>query len=107
MDELREVLLIPFQWRIQDFPEEGALTPEEGGYQPIIWSIFPENCMKMKKFWARGGDACPSRPPSLDPPLHLWKYKKCLYSMLFTIQGSTTTLYNPLTGEVQQFVSIS
>ena len=55
------------QWRIQDFPEEGALTPE-GGRQPIIWSIFPENCMKMKKFWARGGGTRPSRPP-LDPPL--------------------------------------
>ena len=43
-----------FQWRIQDFPEEGALTPK-GGHQSIIWPIFPENCMKMKKFWARGG----------------------------------------------------
>ena len=53
------------QWRIQDFPEEGALIPE-GGRQPIIWSIFPENCMKMKKFWA-GGRA--SLTPPLDPPL--------------------------------------
>ena len=49
-----------YQWRIQHFPEEGALTPK-GERQPIIWSIFPENCMKMKKFWA-GGGACPSRP---------------------------------------------
>ena len=64
------------QWRIQDFPEEGALIPE-GGRQPIIWPIFPENCMKMKKFWARGGDARPSRPP-LDPPL-LWFMKNCAY----------------------------
>ena len=24
------------------------------GRQPIIWPIFPENCMKIKKFWARG-----------------------------------------------------
>ena len=43
------------QWRIQDFPEEGALTPKVGGRQPIIWPIFPKNCMKMKKFWTRGG----------------------------------------------------
>ena len=50
------------QWRIQDFPEEGALTPK-GGRQPIIWSIFPENCMKMKKFWARGGARVPRAPP--------------------------------------------
>ena len=49
------------QWRIQDFPEEGALT-SKGGRQPIIWPISAENCMKMKKFWA-GGGARPSRPP--------------------------------------------
>ena len=49
------------QWWIQDFPEEGALIPE-GGRQPIIWPIFPENCMKMKKFWA-GGVCIPRAPP--------------------------------------------
>ena len=54
------------QWRIQDFPEEGALTPK-GEHQPIIWPIFPKNCMKMKKFWTRGGrEGC---APPLDPPL--------------------------------------
>ena len=55
------------QWRIQDFPEGGAPTLG-GGRQPIICLIFPENCMKMKKFWPRGGGARPWRPP-LDPPL--------------------------------------
>ena len=54
------------QLGIQDFPEEGALT-QKGGRQPIIWPFFPENCMKMKKFWARGGRA--SLAPPLDPPL--------------------------------------
>ena len=49
------------QWRIQDFPQEGALTPK-GGRQPIIWPIFSENCMKMKKFWARGGARVPCAP---------------------------------------------
>ena len=42
-------------------PRGGGANPK-GGRQPIIWSIFPENCMKMKKFWARGGRA------SLAPP---------------------------------------
>ena len=42
------------------FPRGGTLTPK-GGRQPIIWPIFPENCMKMKKFGA--GGARPSRPP--------------------------------------------
>ena len=38
--------------------------------QPIIWPIFPENWMKMKKYWAREeGGSCPSRP-FLDPPLN-------------------------------------
>ena len=43
------------QWRIQDFPE--------GGRQPIICPIFPENCMKIKKFWAQGGAGVPGAPP--------------------------------------------
>ena len=42
------------------FPRGGGANPR-GGRQPIIWPIFPKNCMKMKKFWARGGP--------LDPPL--------------------------------------
>ena len=50
-----------FQWWIQDFPEEGALTLK-GGCQPIIWPIFPKNCMKMKKFWARRGARFPHTP---------------------------------------------
>ena len=33
-----------------------------GGRQPIIWPIFPENCMKIKKFWARGGGRVPCNP---------------------------------------------
>ena len=32
------------QWRIQDFPQAGALTSEID----IIFQIFAENCMKMK-----------------------------------------------------------
>ena len=32
------------------------------GGQAIFWPILPENCMKMKNFWARGGRA------SLAPP---------------------------------------
>ena len=36
---------------------------QRGGRQPIIWPIFPENCMKMKKFRARGGVRVPRAPP--------------------------------------------
>ena len=42
------------------FPRGGGANPKGG--QPIIWPILPENCMKMKKFWA-GGGACVPRAP--------------------------------------------
>ena len=42
------------QWRIQDFPEEGAPTLQ-GGRQHTILPNFPENCMKLKEFGPPGG----------------------------------------------------
>ena len=45
------------------FPRGGGANPKGGGREPIIWPIFPENCMKMKKFWARGGARVPHAPP--------------------------------------------
>ena len=43
-----------YQWLIQDFPDgEGAGTNFKQECQPIIWPNFPENCMKIKKFWWR------------------------------------------------------
>ena len=50
------------QWRIQDFPQGGALTPKIA----IIFQIFAKNCMKMKELGPPGGR--PWRPP-LDPPM--------------------------------------
>ena len=53
------------------FPRGGCANAKRGR-QPTICLIFPENCMKMKKFWL--GGARPWRPP-LDPPLNLrWKF---------------------------------
>ena len=46
------------------FPRGGDANPKVEGHHPIIWPIFPENCMKMKKFWARrGGEARVPRTP--------------------------------------------
>ena len=45
-----------YQWRIQDFPEEGAPTPQ-GGRQHTILPKFPKNCMKLKEFGPPGGRA--------------------------------------------------
>ena len=43
-----------YQWRIQDFPEEGAPTPR-GGRQHTILPNFPKYCMKLKEFGPPGG----------------------------------------------------
>ena len=44
------------QWRIQDFPEEGAPTLRGGGgRRDTILLKFPENCMKLKKIRPPGG----------------------------------------------------
>ena len=47
------------------FPRGGA---NFWGCQPIIWPTCPENCIKMKKFWARGARVSHPPPPP-DPPL--------------------------------------
>ena len=44
------VLKILQQWRIQDFPEGAAPTPQI----LLFWKYFAENCMKMKEFGPRG-----------------------------------------------------
>ena len=62
------------QWRIQDFPEEGAPTPR-GGRQPMILSIFSENCMKMKKFWPRGGGRASPAPPLRSATVHTFTFE--------------------------------
>ena len=53
------------QWRIQDFPEEGAPTPR-GGAPTYDFAKFLKNCMKLKEFGPPGGA---SLTPPLDPPL--------------------------------------
>ena len=60
-----------FQWRIQDFPEEGAPTLRGGGgRQHTILPNFPKNCMKLKEFEPPGGRGG-ARPKFyyVDPPL--------------------------------------
>ena len=49
------------QWRIQDFPEEGAPTYDFAKFSPKLHEI--------EIIWSPGGGR-PSRP-SLDPPLEL------------------------------------
>ena len=58
------------QWRIEDFPEEGALTPKGG--PPTYY--LPNFCRKLHEneeiLGQREGGTHPLRPP-LDPPLRM------------------------------------
>ena len=55
------MFVVSRQWRIQDFPEDGAPTPEGGN---ILFNQFShEFCMNMKKFWSRGGGHAPRLQP--------------------------------------------
>ena len=56
------------QWRIQDFPEEGALTPKEGAPTYYL-ANFSRKLHENEEILGRGG-ARDARPP-LDPPL-IW-----------------------------------
>ena len=55
-------LSVTFQWRIQDFPQVGVPTLQEGRQHTIL-PKFPENCMKLKEFGPRGGRGCVSLVP--------------------------------------------
>ena len=56
-----------YQWRIQDFPEEGALTPKGGA--PTYYLVnFSQKLHENEEILGQRGGAHPSRPP-LDPPL--------------------------------------
>ena len=50
----------PIQWRIQDFPEEGAPTPR--GAQTYDFAIFSQKLHEIERIWAPKGGARPSRP---------------------------------------------
>ena len=53
------------QWRIQDFPEEGAPTLQ--GAPTYVFSKFPQKLHEIERIWLGGG----ARPKFyyVDPPL--------------------------------------
>ena len=78
------------QWRIQDFPEGGAPTPEEGGANLLFGIFLPK--MKMKKIELR------PRPRPQDPPLEsfnktLISINKRKLNLLISRIGATTKMY--------------
>ena len=54
------------QWQIQDFPEEGALTPK-GGAPTYNLANFSRKLHENEEILGRAGRA--SLAPPLDPPL--------------------------------------
>ena len=58
-------VLVTFQWRIQDFPEEGAPTPRGGG-ATYDFAKFSQKLHEIERIWTATGGA--SLTPPLDPP---------------------------------------
>ena len=56
------------QWRIQDFPEEGAPTPWGGGAPTYNFAKISQKLHEIERIWAPEEGA--SLAPPLDPPLH-------------------------------------
>ena len=53
------------QWRIQDFPEEGA--PASQGVSTYDFAKISQKLHKIERIWARGGRV--SLAPPLDSPI--------------------------------------
>ena len=51
------------QWRIQDFPEEGALIPKGGGAPTYYLANFSRKLHENEESLGQRGGARPSRPP--------------------------------------------
>ena len=70
---------LQMQWRIQDFPEEGAPTPQ-GGAPTYDFAKFSQKLHEIERIWApRGGRA--SLAPPLDPPMR-WDVNVYKYNTL-------------------------
>ena len=70
------------QWRIQDFPEEGAPT-RGGGRQDTILFKFPENCMKLKKIRPPGGARVPCAHLRSATGVYVCMYVYCVYVCVY------------------------
>ena len=64
------------QWRIQDFPEEGALIPKGGGANLLFGQFFPKTAWKWRNFGPEGGGA----HASLAPPLRSATVRCAIFS---------------------------
>ena len=65
--------LIAIQWRIQDFPGEGAPTPK-GGAPTYYLANFSRKLHENKEIWGHRGGARLSRPPLRSPTAIFMQY---------------------------------
>ena len=75
------------QWRIQDFPEEGAPTPQ-GGAPTYDFAIFSRKLHEIERIWAPGGGgARDARPPLRSATVISLSKKHVLASVIMNIPG--------------------
>ena len=58
-NENRDTSVYTYQWRIQDFPEEGALTLWGRGAPTYDFAKFSQKLHEIERIWTRGGGAHP------------------------------------------------
>ena len=100
------------QWRIQDFPEEGAPTPR-GGANLWFCQFSPKTAWKRRHFCCRGGGGGRASPaPPLDPPLQLLHVsnlfplevvRKCQRCQLCVLQENPIDMHS-IVGQKSPFI---
>ena len=63
---LKKTKNVPWQWRIQDFPDGGRQLLRRGR-KPIIWHYFCQKLHENERNWTERGHA--SLVSQLDPPM--------------------------------------
>ena len=67
------------------FPRGGCGNCKGGDANLLFLPIFPQNCMKLKKFGP--GGSVPDPPPPLDPPMYIIfkETASCFFPLIFTL----------------------
>ena len=86
--------IVPSQWRIQDFPEEGVSTPKVGAPIYYLATIFLKTAWKWKNLDPEGGGG--ARPP-LDPPMPAFMaHSHCTGTGTGQVQGTALARYKTM-----------
>ena len=75
------------------FPRRGGANPKVWDANLLFWSMFPKNCMKIKKKWIGGGGKYVLGAIPLDSPIGVYK----LADHHHHIKGSTWFVRHAIT----------